>query len=72
MLAQLMLQKLARVAVKLARVMDDGTGYEAYVRRRRADHPNLPLMTYEEFIERQSASDDVYLRCIRHAPRRQT
>jgi len=59
MLAQLMLQKLARVAVKLARVMDDGTGYEAYVRRRRADHPNLPLMTYEEFIERQTASGDV-------------
>ena len=53
-----MLQKLARVAVKLARIMDDDTGYEAYVRRRRADHPNLPLMTYEEFIERQTASDD--------------
>ena len=54
-----MLQKLARVAVKLARIMAGGTGYEAYVRRRRADHPNLPLMTYEEFIERQAASDDV-------------
>ena len=53
------LQKLAWVAVKLARIMDGGTDYEAYVRRRRADHPNLPLMTYEEFIERQTATDDV-------------
>ena len=55
-----LLQKLARVAVKLARFMDDGTGYEAYLRRCRADHPNLPVMTYEEFLERQSASNDVY------------
>ena len=54
-----MLQKLARVAVKLARIMAGDAGYEAYVRRRRADHPNLPLMTYEEFIERQTASGDV-------------
>ena len=59
MRTQLMLQKLARVAVKLARIMAGGASYEAYVRRRRADHPNLPLMTYEEFIERQAASDDV-------------
>ena len=51
-----MLQKLARVAVKLAWIIDDGTGYEAYVRRCRADHPNLPVMTYEEFLERQTAS----------------
>jgi uncharacterized short protein YbdD (DUF466 family) len=54
-----MLQKLARVAVKLARIMAGGASYEAYVRRRRADQPNLPLMTYEEFIERRTASDDV-------------
>ena len=59
MLAELMLQQLARVAVKLARIMDDGAGYEAYVRRCRADHPNLPVMTYEEFLERQSAGDDL-------------
>jgi len=58
MLAELMLQQLARVAVKLARIMDDGAGYEAYVRRCRADHPNLPVMTYEEFLERQSAGDE--------------
>ena len=55
--ATTLLQKLARVAVEIALI--GGTGYETYVRRRRADHPNLPLMTYEEFIERQSASDDV-------------
>ena len=54
-----MLQKLASLAVKLARFMAGGTGYEAYVRRRRADHPNLPVMAYEEFIERRTASDDV-------------
>jgi len=59
MRTQLILQKLARVAVKLARIMDDGTGYEAYVRRCRADHPNLPVMTCEEFLVRQAASDDV-------------
>jgi uncharacterized short protein YbdD (DUF466 family) len=59
MRTQLILQKLARVTVKLARIMDDGTGYEAYVRRCRADHPNLPVMTYEEFLVRQAASDDV-------------
>ena len=58
MLAELMLQQLARVAVKLARIMDDGAGYEAYVRRCRADHPNLPVMTYEEFLEHQSAGDE--------------
>lgn len=56
-----MLHKLARLAVKLARFLAGGTGYEAYVRRRRADHPNLPVMTYEEFIERQTASDVVRL-----------
>ena len=57
--ATTMLQKLARLAVKLARIMDDGTGYDAYVRRCRADHPNLPVMTYEEFLVRQTASDEV-------------
>jgi uncharacterized short protein YbdD (DUF466 family) len=54
-----MLHRLARLAVKLARFMAGFADYEAYVRRRRADHPNLPVMTYEEFIERHSASDDV-------------
>ena len=54
-----MLQKVARLAVRLARFILGGTAYEAYVRRRRADHPNLPVMTYEEFIERQAASDVV-------------
>ena len=58
MRTQPMLQKLARVAVKLARIIAGGASYEAYVRRRRADHPNLPVMTYEEF-ERQAASDNV-------------
>jgi uncharacterized short protein YbdD (DUF466 family) len=48
-----MLQKLARVALEIARFMAGGANYETYVRRRRADHPNLPLMTYEEFIERR-------------------
>jgi uncharacterized short protein YbdD (DUF466 family) len=56
-----MLQRLAWLAVKLARFMAGTGGYEAYVRRRRADHPNLPVMTYEEFIERQTASDVVWL-----------
>lgn len=46
------MQNLAWLAVKLARFMAGGTAYETYVRRRRADHPNLPVMTYEEFIER--------------------
>ena len=59
MRTQRMLQKLARVAAKVARVMDGGTGYEAYLRRCRADHPNLPVMTYEEFLERQTASNNL-------------
>ena len=53
MRTQLILQMLASVAGKLARIMDDGTGYEAYLRRCRADHPNLPVMTYEEFLHHE-------------------
>jgi len=53
------LQKLVRVAAEMARRLMGGfADYESYVRRERADHPNLPLMTYDEFI--------------RHAFRRQT
>ena len=60
--ATTMLQTLVRVAVEIARFMRGFAGYDAYVRRERADHPNLPLMTYDEFIERQTASDDHALR----------
>ena len=49
-----LLQKLARIAVEMARIMAGGSSYEAYVRRRRAEQPNLPLMTYEEFVERSA------------------
>ena len=44
---QALLQKFARFLAGFA-------GYEAYVRLRRAEHPNLPVMTYEEFIEREA------------------
>ena len=56
--ATTMLQKLARVAVEIRQLMAGGEDYETYVRRCRTDHPNLPVMTYEEFIERQTAGDD--------------
>jgi uncharacterized short protein YbdD (DUF466 family) len=52
-----LVHKVAWLAGKLARFVAGGTLYEAYVRRRRADHPNLPVMTYDEFIERQAPNE---------------
>jgi len=53
-----MLEKLARTLVRMVRIMAAVADhdYDTYVRRRRAEHPNLPVITYEEFIERQTAS----------------
>jgi uncharacterized short protein YbdD (DUF466 family) len=42
--------------VRTARLMVGIPDYETYVAHRRANHPDLPIMTYEEFfIERQEA-----------------
>jgi uncharacterized short protein YbdD (DUF466 family) len=43
-------------AARTARLMVGIPDYETYVAHRRANHPGLPIMTYEEFfVERQEA-----------------
>ena len=43
-------------AAKTARLMIGIPDYDNYVRHRRANHPNEPIMSYEEFFrERQHA-----------------
>ena len=43
-------------SVRTARLMVGIPDYETYVAHRQANHPNLPIMTYEEFfVERQEA-----------------
>ncbi|HJY86688.1 MAG TPA: YbdD/YjiX family protein [Candidatus Acidoferrales bacterium] len=42
--------------VRTARLMVGIPDYEGYVAHRRANHPDQPIMTYEEFfVERQEA-----------------
>jgi len=42
--------------VRTARLMVGIPDYETYVQHRRTNHPNQPIMTYEEFfVERQEA-----------------
>ncbi len=43
-------------SVRAARLMVGIPDYETYVQHRRTNHPELPIMTYEEFfVERQEA-----------------
>ena len=43
-------------SVRAARLMIGIPDYETYVSHRRANHPGLPIMSYEEFfVERQEA-----------------
>ncbi len=43
-------------SVRAARLMIGIPDYDTYVRHRQANHPDLPIMTYEEFfVERQEA-----------------
>jgi uncharacterized short protein YbdD (DUF466 family) len=43
-------------SVRTARLMVGIPHYDTYVEHRRANHPGLPIMTYEEFfVERQEA-----------------
>jgi uncharacterized short protein YbdD (DUF466 family) len=43
-------------AARTARLMVGIPDYDTYVAHRRANHPGLPIMTYEEFfVERQEA-----------------
>jgi uncharacterized short protein YbdD (DUF466 family) len=43
-------------AARTARLMVGIPDYETYVAHRKANHPGLPIMTYEEFfVERQEA-----------------
>ena len=47
---------LTEWTVRTARLMVGVPDYETYVRHRQATHPDLPVMTYEEFfVERQNA-----------------
>jgi uncharacterized short protein YbdD (DUF466 family) len=47
---------------RTARLMVGIPDYESYVAHRRATHPGLPVMTYEEFfVERQEARYGVSL-----------
>ena len=42
--------------VRTARLMVGIPDYESYVAHRKANHPGLPVMSYEEFfVERQEA-----------------
>lgn len=42
--------------VRTARLMVGVPDYDAYVQHRRTNHPDQPIMTYEEFfVERQEA-----------------
>ncbi len=42
--------------VRTARLMVGVPDYETYVQHRQANHPGLPIMSYEEFfVERQEA-----------------
>jgi uncharacterized short protein YbdD (DUF466 family) len=44
------------IVVQTARLMVGVPNYETYVTHRRATHPDLPVMTYQEFFrERQQA-----------------
>ena len=50
------LLNLPQWTVRAARLMVGIPDYETYVRHRRANHPDEPIMTYEEFFrERQEA-----------------
>ena len=52
---QTTMENLAQIGLRILRfvagLVDDD--YDVYVRRRRAEHPNLPVMTHDEFIERK-------------------
>jgi uncharacterized short protein YbdD (DUF466 family) len=51
---------VCEMVTKTARLMVGVPDYDAYVAHRRTTHPDLPVMTYEEFFrERQSARYDV-------------
>ena len=48
--------RAATGTARTARLMIGIPDYEGYVARRTANHPGLPIMTYEEFfVERQEA-----------------
>jgi uncharacterized short protein YbdD (DUF466 family) len=50
------LMSLPQWTVRTARLMVGIPDYETYVAHRKATHPELPIMTYEEFFrERQDA-----------------
>jgi uncharacterized short protein YbdD (DUF466 family) len=50
------LVSLPQWTVRAARLMVGIPDYETYVTHRRANHPDGPIMTYEEFFrERQAA-----------------
>ena len=50
------LMKLPQWTARAARLMVGIPDYESYVQHRRANHPDEPIMTYEEFFrERQQA-----------------
>ena len=48
--------RAATGAARTARLMVGIPDYDTYVAHRQANHPGLPIMTYEEFfVERQEA-----------------
>ena len=50
------LMSLPQWTARTARLMIGIPDYEAYVAHRKATHPDLPVMTYEEFFrDRQDA-----------------
>lgn len=50
------LSKMGKYLGQAARLMVGVPDYETYVAHRRATHPELPVMSYEEFFrERQAA-----------------
>ncbi len=50
------LMSLPQWTARAARLMVGIPDYEAYVAHRKATHPDLPIMTYEEFFrDRQDA-----------------
>jgi len=50
------LKAAGRTALRAARLMIGFPDYDAYVRHRRAVHPDEDVMTYEEFFRERQAS----------------
>jgi len=53
-------QAVGNWSARTARLMIGVPDYETYVHHRQANHPGMPIMTYEEFFaERQQARYDL-------------